>query len=128
MKQKLEPEVRAHLHPATGHSVYIKPNYPAIRIRYTDNVTQNRTVYGDIAYVKLWYGFKHPRGSSAAYATWREQIKAYIIARPLDPGRLPESQVDSIISFAHCLSPVRERIELFKRQHHETTFGTSSDI
>jgi len=27
-------------------------------------------------------------------------------------------QVDSIISFARGLSPVRERIELIKRQHH----------
>ena len=53
-----------------------------------------------------------------AGATWREQIKDYIIARPLDPGHLTESQVDSIISFYPGLSPVRERIELIKRQHH----------
>ena len=85
---------------------------------YTDNLTQTRTVYGDIAYAKSWCRFKHPRGSSAAYATRCEQIKAYIIARPLDPGRLTESQVDSIISFARGLSPVREPIELIKRQHH----------
>jgi len=66
----------------------------------------------------LWSGFKHPRGSSVAYATWREQTKAYIIARPLDPGRLTESQGYSIISFARGLSPVRERNELIKPQHH----------
>jgi hypothetical protein len=118
MNRELEPEVRAHFQPAAGDSVYVKPNYPAIRIWYTNNLTQTRTVYGDIAYAKSWCGFKHPRGSSAAYATWREQIKAYIIARPLDPGRLTESQVDSIISFARGLSPVKERIELIKRQHH----------
>jgi len=69
-------------------------------------------------YAKSWCGFKHPRGSSAAYATCREQIKAYIIARPLDPGRLTESHVDSIISFARGLSPVKERIELIKCEHH----------
>jgi len=87
-------------------------------LMYTDNLTQTRTVYGDIAYAKSWCRFKHPRGSSAAYATRCEQIKAYIIARPLDPGCLTKSQVDSIISLARGLSPVRERIELIKRQHH----------
>jgi len=116
MNRELEPKVRAHFQPAAGDSVYIKPNYPAIRICYTDNLTETRTVYGDIAYPKSWCGFKHPRGSSAAYTTWREQIKAYMIARPLDPGRLTESQVDSIISFVRGLLAVRERIEL-KRQH-----------
>jgi len=53
-----------------------------------------------------------------AYATWRERIKAYIIGRPLDPSRLTKSDVDSIISFARGLSPVKERIELIKREHH----------
>ena len=61
---------------------------------------------------------QHQGGASSAYATWREQIKAYIIARLLDPGRLTESQVDSIISFARSLSPVKERIEVIKSQHH----------
>jgi len=45
------------------------------------------------------------------------QIKAYIAARPPDPGRLTESQVDSIISFARGLSPVTERIEFIKHYH-----------
>jgi len=58
-----------------------------------------------------------------AYATWREQIKAYIIARPLDPARLTEWHVDSIISFARGLSPVKERIELIKREHHADDVG-----
>jgi len=60
----------------------------------------------------------HPRGASSRYATWREQIKAYIIARLHDPGRLTESQVDSFISFARILSPVKERIGHIKSQHH----------
>jgi len=75
-------------------------------------------VYGDIAYAKWWCGFKHARGSSAAYATWRERIKAYIIARALDPGRRNESRVDSISSFARGLSLFKVRIELIKQEHH----------
>jgi len=43
---------------------------------------------------------------------------AYMIARHLDPSRLTETQVDSILLFARGLSPVKERIELIKRQHH----------
>jgi len=41
-----------------------------------------------------------------------------MIARHLDPGRLTETQVDSILLFARGLSPVKERIELIKCQHH----------
>jgi len=41
-----------------------------------------------------------------------------MIARHLHPGRLTETQVDSILLFACGLSPVKERIELIKRQHH----------
>jgi len=41
-----------------------------------------------------------------------------MIARHLDPGRLTETQVDSILLFVRGLSSVKERIELFKRQHH----------
>jgi len=100
-------------------SVYkAKPNFPAIRFWHADNLTQTRTVYSDIAYAKSWCGFQHPRGPSSVYATWCEQIKAYIVARPLDPDRLTESQVDSIISFARGLSPVKERIEFLKQHHH----------
>jgi len=42
---------------------------------------------------------------------------------PFDPGRLTESQVDSIVSFAGSLSPVKERIELIKSQHHPNYLG-----
>ena len=41
-----------------------------------------------------------------------------MIARHLEPGRLTEPQVESILLFAHGLSPVKERIELIKCQHH----------
>jgi len=74
-------------------------------------------------YAKTWCGFKHLRGASSVYATWREQNKASIIARLLDPGRLTESQVDSIVSFARSLSPVKEPIELIKSQHHPDDVG-----
>jgi len=41
-----------------------------------------------------------------------------MFARHLDPGRVTEMQVDSILLFARGLSPVKERIELITRQHH----------
>jgi len=41
----------------------------------------------------------------------------------LDTGHLTESQVDSIVSFACSLSPVKERIELIKNQHHPDDVG-----
>ena len=41
-----------------------------------------------------------------------------MIARHVDPGRLTETQVDSVLLFARGLSPVKERIELIKGQHH----------
>ena len=41
-----------------------------------------------------------------------------MIARHPDPGHLTETQVDSILLFARGLSPLTERIELIKRQHH----------
>jgi len=41
-----------------------------------------------------------------------------MIARHLDPGRLTATQVDSILLFTRGLSPVKERIEFIKRQHH----------
>ena len=37
-----------------------------------------------------------------------------MIARHLDPGRLTEKQVESILLFAGGLSPVKERIQLIK--------------
>ena len=95
-----------------------EPNFPAIRFWHADNLTQTRTVYGAIGYAKLQCGFQDPRGTSSVYATWPEQIKAYIVARPLDPSCLTEWQVDSIILFAQSLSPVKEGIEFIKHHHN----------
>ena len=39
-------------------------------------------------------------------------------ARHLDPGCLTESDVNSLSLFARNLSPVKQRIELIKREHH----------
>jgi len=118
MNREPEPVERAHFQLAVGDSGYLDPKYQVVRIGYTHCLTQTRTVFGDIAYAQSWCGFKHLGGASSFYATWREQIKAYIIARPLDPGRLTELQVDSLVSFARNLSPVKEGIELIKSQHH----------
>jgi len=60
------------------------------------------------------------------YATWSNQIKAFIIACPLEPGHLTESPVDSIIWFARGQLPVKLCIELIKHEHQPTTFGNSS--
>jgi len=95
-----------------------EPNFPAIRFWHADNLTQTRTVYGAIGYAKLQCGFQDPRGPSSVYATWPEQIKAYIVARPLDHSCLTEWQVDSIILFAQSLSPVKEGIEFIKHHHN----------
>jgi len=74
-------------------------------------------------FVKSWYEIKHPRATSSIYATLREQIKASIIAGHLDPGRLTELQVDSIVLFARSLLPVKGRIELIKSQHDSDDVG-----
>jgi len=72
---------------------------------------------------KIMVWIQASAGGSAVSATWREQIKAYIIARLLDPGHLTESQINSIISFAQSLAPVKKRIELIKSQHHPEDVG-----
>ena len=41
-----------------------------------------------------------------------------MIARNVNPGRLTETQVNSVLLFARGLSAVKERIVLLKRQHH----------
>ena len=118
MNREPEPVERAHFPPAVGDLGYLDLGYRVVWIGYTDYLAQTRTVDGDIASAKSWCGFKHPHGASSIYTTWREQIKVYIVARLLDPGRLTESHVDLIVSFARSLSPVKEHIELIKCQYH----------
>ena len=50
--------------------------------------------------------------------SWRDQLKAYMTARNLDPGHLTNTQVDAITVFARSLSPVKERLALIKKKHH----------
>ena len=68
--------------------------------------------------MKLWCRFGHLQGSPHVYATWSNQIKAFIIACPLEPGHLTESPVYSIIWFARGQLPVKQCIELIKHEHH----------
>jgi len=68
--------------------------------------------------VKSWCGFQHTRGPSYVNATWDDQIKAYIVAPPLDLRPLTQSQVDLIILFTRSFSPVKQRIEFIKHHQH----------
>jgi len=113
---KTEPRrvERAHFQPTIRDSWYLDPKYRVVWIRYTDCLTQTRTVNGDIAYAKSWWEFKHSRGTSSLCATCREQIKAYIIASLLYPKRLTELQVDSIISFARTFRQSRSLLNSSK--------------
>ena len=75
-------------------------------------------MFGDIAYAKWWCGFFDPGITSGAYIGWREQLKAYMTARNLDPGHLTDTQVDAITVFARALTPVKDRVTLIKKKHH----------
>ena len=43
---------------------------------------------------------------------------AYIQAQSLDPGRLTETQLESVIVFAGALDPVKSRIQFIKKKDH----------
>lgn len=77
----------------------------------------NRGRYGDIAYAKSWCGFQQPRASTALYRAWREAIRAHMTARSLDPRRLSDSQLESVLGFARSLQPVAARIKLVQTKH-----------
>ena len=47
-----------------------------------------------------------------------DQIKAYIQAQSLDPGRLTETQLESVLVFVGALDPVKWRIQFIKKKHH----------
>jgi len=85
MNREAEPVEGSHFQPAVRDSGYFDPKYQVVWIGYTDRLTQTRTVYGDIVYAKSWCRFKHPGGASSIYPTWHKQLKAYSIARLLDP-------------------------------------------
>jgi len=70
--------------------------------------------YGEISYAKSWCGFLNARDPTAAYKGWREQVKAYITVPGWNPTSLTGTQMDSVLSFARSLTPVKGRIKLIK--------------
>jgi len=66
--------------------------------------------YGEISYAKSWCGFLNAREPTAAYKGWCEQVKAYITVPGLNPTNLTGTQMDSVLSFARSLTPVKGRI------------------
>jgi len=73
--------------------------------------------YGEISYAKSWCGFLNAREPTAAYKGWREQVKAYITVLGWNPTTLTGTQMDSVLSFARSLTPVKGRIKLIKTNH-----------
>jgi len=53
-----------------------------------------------------------------AYFAWREQLKAYMTARNLDPGHLTDAQVEAITVSARALPSLKDRVTHIKRNHH----------
>jgi len=74
--------------------------------------------YGHISYAKSWCGFLNTLGPTAAYTGWREQVKAYITVLGWKPTSLTSTQMDSVLSFARSLMPLKSRIKLIKTNHH----------
>ena len=75
-------------------------------------------MFGDIVYAKSRCGFFDRGITSVSYRGWREQLKAYMTARNLDPGHLTDTQVDAITIFARALMPVKDQVVLIKIKHH----------
>jgi len=73
--------------------------------------------YGEISYAKSWCGFLNTREPTAAYKGWREQVKAYITVLGWNPTSLTSTQMDSVLSFARSLTPVKGLIKLIKTNH-----------
>jgi len=73
--------------------------------------------YGEISYAKSWCGFLNAREPTAAYKRWREQVKAYIRVLGWNPTSLTGTQMDSVLSFARSLTPVKGQIKLIKTNH-----------
>jgi len=73
--------------------------------------------YVEISCGKSWCGFLNARVPTAAYMGWREQVKAYITVLRRNPMSLTGTQMDSVLSFARSLTPVKGRIKLIKTNH-----------
>jgi len=96
-----------------------------VRVKHTTHMSEicNLTTagitgrYGEISYAKSWSGFLNAREPTAAYKGWREQVKAYITGLGWNPTSLTGTQMDSVLSFAGFLTPVKGRIKLIKTNH-----------
>ena len=73
--------------------------------------------YGEISNAKSWCGLLNAREATAAYKGWREQVKAYITVLRWNHTSLTGTQMDSVLSFACSLTPVKGRIKLIKTNH-----------
>ena len=73
--------------------------------------------YGEISYTKSWCGFVNPGEATAAYQGWDEQVKAYITVLRWNPTSLTGTKMDSVLSFAPSLTPVKGRIKLINTNH-----------
>lgn len=77
-----------------------------------------RERYGEINYAKSWCGFPKSEATKGPFKTWRDQIKAYIMALSWKTGPLTSDQLESVIILARSLSPVRGQIACIKNKHH----------
>jgi len=76
-----------------------------------------RRRYGEISYTKCSCGFLNAREPTAVYKGWREQVQAYIMVLGWNPTSLTGTQMDSVLSFACSLMPVKGRIKLIETNH-----------
>jgi len=96
-----------------------------VRVKHTTHVSEIcdltpagiRGRYGEISNAKSWCGFLNAREPTAAYKGCREQVKAYITVLGWNPTSLTGTQMDSVLSFAQSLTPVKGRIKLIKTNH-----------
>ena len=73
--------------------------------------------YGEIFYAKSWCGFLNAREPTAADKGWSEHVKGYITVLGWNPTSLTRTELDSVLSFARSLTPVKRRIKLIKTNH-----------
>jgi len=71
----------------------------------------------EVSYAKSRCGFLNAREPTAACKGWRKQVKAYITVLGWNPTCLTGTQIDSVLSFARSLTPVKGRIKLIKTNH-----------
>jgi len=96
-----------------------------VRVQHTTHMSEIgdlttagiRGCYGEISYAKRWCGFLNAREPTAAYKGSCEQVKAYITVLGWNPTSLTGTQMDSVLSFARSLTPVKRRIKLIKTNH-----------